>query len=933
MLTKTKNLILTFKAILLILMTFSTFSAESQCIIGISNLSNPSSCYASDGSFRITAVNGACGRTIRVYKNNLLLAQGTGNLTVSNQVAATFEVVAEPECGCTVPTIRTVTLFAGNPTPLSPYVNTGTGSYQADKVYVCRGGSVSLGVQPLGTSNLLLTGPGLSDSTPDGSSYWNLSNMQPAQSGNYTIKYTNPSGCESSVTIQVTVGNLSVNSGPDLAACIGTSHTLGTVVTGAGQCQQSCPSTLDSLLARWTLDQCNASDQTQQNSYTEFLPVYPSNGNCVSVSATNVYRDAGEHSCTPVFGSYTGDVGMCIPAMDSCDPLHYDPSHALKFEITVNPQEAGRITKLSFREQSPLIWFTTNGSTGPNNFNTKYLIRVYKNGLLIYSRDDVPTERTWNLETFDFTGVSGFNITEPSTFRFELRGYCVTNTGGNMSGWELDDIRIFGGCCTGLDTDTAVSYQWSNGATTPTITVNPTSSGTYTVTVTDCKGCTSTDQVNITVYPLPQATINGNLSICTGGSTFLTASGGTTYTWSTGETSSGILVNPPSTQTYTVTVSSALGCTASSSVTVVVHPLPSPVISGDLEICRGESTTLTASGGLTFEWSTGATTPSITVSPTTSTTYLVMATDQFGCQQYTEVLVVVRDLPVPSIVGDLILCLGESTTLTAAGGTNYAWSNGSSSSNITVTPASTTTYTVTVTNQYGCTSATSVTVTVHPLPVVVISGNNALCTGTSSQLTASGGVSYEWSTGASTASIMINPGLTTTYTVTVTDINGCTATGSRMATVYGLPNAQITGVKKVCQGSSATLTASGGIVFQWSTGSTNPEITVSPSVTTIYRVTVTDQNGCTGTSAHMVVANPNPTVTISGTDAFCIGGSTALTANASGTTFCEEDCRNELLLQWTFDQCNSEGLANQLDYSEFVANQISNGGLTSIPAT
>ena len=161
------------------------------------------------------------------------------------------------------------------------------------------------------------------------------------------------------------------------------SHTLAAGVSGQGTCSGTCPSTLDSLLVRWTLDQCNASNQNNQYDYTELQPEYPSNGNCISVTAKNVYRSHGEHSCTPVLGSYSGDVGICIPAMDSCNPLLYNSDNAVKIEVTITPQEAGRLSKISFKEQSPLQWITTNGSTGVNNYNTKYLVRVYKD---VYKR-------------------------------------------------------------------------------------------------------------------------------------------------------------------------------------------------------------------------------------------------------------------------------------------------------------------------------------------------------------------------------------------------------------------------------------------------------------------------------------------------------------------------------------------------------------------
>ncbi|MBK9737332.1 MAG: hypothetical protein IPO92_21215 [Saprospiraceae bacterium] len=923
---------ISFLIIFVILILSDRLSA--QCSLVVSNITQPSSCYASDGSISANATDqpgNPCERQIQVFKNGILLLTSTGSLLLQNLNTGDYQIVANSGCGCTEINTQIISLNGGNPSPLIPYVNLGLGSYQADDVFVCRGSNINLGVQSLGLLNLVLKGPnGLIDNTPDGSSFWTLTNVQPSYSGMYNISYTNSFGCISNVNINLRVGNLNVNVGSDKAACIGTTHMLNGGISGQSSCTATCPSSLDSLLINWTLDQCNANGQTNQNDYSEFLPTYLSKANCTNISASNVYRDAGEHSCTPVIGNPAGDNGICIPAMDSCDPLQYDSSLALKFEITINPGEAGRITKLTFKEQSPLNWMTTNGSKGINNYNTKYLLRVYKNGLLIYAENDRLTERIWNLESIDFSTINAFTVSSTSKFRFELRGYCVVPSGGNMSGWELDDIKVYGGCCTGLQTNNIVNYLWSSGETTSSISVSPSDNRNYRLTVTDCNGCSQTDDLNVVVYPLPVPGISGNLSVCLGGSTVLTASGGTSYVWSTGQSTSSIMVTPMSTSNYTVTVTNSNGCLANKDVTVVVNQLPSPIISGDLDICLGQTTTLTASGGMSYEWSNGSTTSLITVSPLINTTYLVMARDVNGCMDYTSVLVKVNALPIANVSGDFEICDGQETKLTATGGSSYLWNTGSSTNEITVKPSENTIYTVTVTDNNGCSASKSVQILVNMLPIAIISGNTTFCTGSSSLLTASGGISYSWNSGATTSSIMVNPGLSTFYTVTVTDSKGCTAVASRMATVNSLPEAKIVGENKICLGMTATLLASGGITYTWNTGQSSSAITVSPNENSIYTVTVTDVNGCLSSSAHGVVVNSLPIVSVTGINDLCFGDSTKLTANVSGNTFCDKDCRDELLLHWNFDACNAEGLSNQLDYTEFIPSVTSTGGLNSI---
>src|SRR5258706_358791 len=186
--------------------------------------------------------------------------------------------------------------------------------------------------------------------------------------------------------------------------------------------------------------------------------------------------------------------------------------------------------------------------------------------------------------------------------------------------------------------------------------------------------------------------------------------------------------------------------------------------------------------------------------------------------------------------------IGGSSTITASEATSFLWSTGATTAAITVSPTVTTTYTVTVTDANGCSSSCSTIVTVNPVPICSITcPNPVICIGGSATLTASGGISFLWSTGATTASITVSPTVTTVYTVTVTNANGCTSSCSTTVTVNPLPSCNITPANPaICVGGSSTLTASGGTSFLWSTGATTASITVSPTVTTTYTVTVTN---------------------------------------------------------------------------------------------
>src|SRR5207253_10432768 len=131
-----------------------------------------------------------------------------------------------------------------------------------------------------------------------------------------------------------------------------------------------------------------------------------------------------------------------------------------------------------------------------------------------------------------------------------------------------------------------------------TISVTPNVTTTYSVTVTDANGCTSSCSFTVTVTPAPVCNItSSNPSICVGGSSTLTASGGTSFLWSNAATTASITVNPTTTTTYTVTVTNANGCSSSCSTTITITPAPTCSISVSDTLCVGDSATLTASGG------------------------------------------------------------------------------------------------------------------------------------------------------------------------------------------------------------------------------------------------------------------------------------------------------------------------------------------------
>jgi len=318
-----------------------------------------------------------------------------------------------------------------------------------------------------------------------------------------------------------------------------------------------------------------------------------------------------------------------------------------------------------------------------------------------------------NGETTQSVDVTAGSYTVTGT---DSNGCSATSSASTVVEYPLPTVSISGTLefCAGQNTVLTAtaglsSYLWSNGETTQAITV--TSGGSYSVTGTDSNGCSNNDSVSVTEHALPIVSISGTLSFCAGANTTLTASGASTYLWSTGETTASITVSAGG--SYSVTGTDSNGCSASGSVSVTEYSLPSVSISGTLSYCAGASTTLDAGAGFaSYSWSNGETTQTISA---TAGNYTVTVTDSNGCSN-TSAQVTVTELALPTVAisGTLSYCAGSNTTLTATAGlSSYLWSSGETTQSITATAGS---YTVTGTDANGCsTTSSSVTVTETPL--------------------------------------------------------------------------------------------------------------------------------------------------------------------------------------------------------------------------
>lgn len=441
------------------------------------------------------------------------------------------------------------------------------------------------------------------------------------------------------------------------------------------------------------------------------------------------------------------------------------------------------------------------------------------------------------------------------------------------------------------------SYSWTpTGGTTATITA--VNAGEYTCTVTDQNSCTF--NLVASVAPInPSVNLNATaVNICSGGTTTLSASGSVSYTWSplsslSSTVGATVIASPTITTTYSVTGESAFGCVVSNTLEIQVYPDPAPLLSINADnFCSGSTASLSAAGALNYTWSPAAGLSDAFVSHPTYTLsnpviFTVTGADAIGCTGSSTLSV--SPLPVPDLTitaSTSAICLNESVTLTVLGANSYSWSNSATTSSIQVSPGTTTSFTAIGTGANGCAGNASVLVTVHPLPSVSITSNTLVCQGLTSELNATGAVTYTWNTGETGATLSVSPVSDISYQVTGTDVNGCVNTASINLVVNITPTISIIGRQEVCQNESLVLNAIGGTTYTWSTGQEVSPVTYTLNTSSVITVS-SGIAGCPpGTASISVTVNPRPTLSVPVASVVLYSGqSEQLAASGNGTQY------------------------------------------------
>ena len=407
----------------------------------------------------------------------------------------------------------------------------------------------------------------------------------------------------------------------------------------------------------------------------------------------------------------------------------------------------------------------------------------------------------------------------------------------------LTDVTQCAGTVT-LDAQNAgASFLWSTSETTQSITVS--TSGTYTVSITDANGCFTNDTAAVTINPLPVVNLGADTAQCVGTVTLDAQNAGAAYLWNDNTTAQTLVAS--ATGNYYVQVTDANNCVSSDTISVTINPLPVVNLGSDFTQCGGTVLINAQNAGASYLWQDSSTAQ--TFSATASGMYYVQVTDANNCVNSDTVMVTINALPVVNLGNDTTQCGGSVVLDAQNAGAVYMWCDATTSQ--TSVAAMSGMYCVLVTDSNGCQAGDSIMVTINALPVVNLGADTTQCGGTVTLNAQNAGASYLWND--STTAQTLTATTTAVYAVTVTDANGCSATDSINVTINSVPVVTFTlaadtvcddgGIVGPFNGSPAGGTYSGPGI---SNNSFDPSVAGTGTHTITY--IFTDVNGCSNTA-------------------------------------------------------------------------------------
>ena len=522
----------------------------------------------------------------------------------------------------------------------------------------------------------------------------------------------------------------------------------------------------------------------------------------------------------------------------------------------------------------------------------------------------VPTVNT----TYILTGSLANGCTKNDTISIDINPLPLLTTSIDATICEGDtiSIEVFGGSsCTWLTANNLSNSTVSNPQVWPTITT------TYQVLASDSNTCADTAEITITVNPKPTVNAGLDQNICKGDTAQISISGAINYQWSPDINisiinSSSLNVWPEDTTSYIVTGIDANFCINKDTIEINILKLPLADAGEDLWVCPGSSLTLSATGGITYNWFPDSTLNSSVGTPIATPfddeTYVVEVIDSNNCINYDTIFLRVEsDVPTDAGGDTLTICGFTNVVLggnpTAPAGSIYTWSSNSNitnptNSNPTSEPTAASWYTVETAND-TCTGIDSVFVDFFSEVIGNSSVDTSICFGESITLSVSGGNSYQWSpitnllgdtilSNEYSANPIASPNETTIFEVSIFDTNGCYIIDTTIINIKDLPNFDLGSDLFYCVNDSIELSSpvDQNYIYSWSPNYAISNINIyNPFVysmtDTNYILTLTDTLNCTSYDTIGVRINSLPNVSISGIDSLCYGDSTIL--NASGS--------------------------------------------------
>ncbi|MDI9341804.1 MAG: HYR domain-containing protein [Sediminibacterium sp.] len=703
---------------------------------------------------------------------------------------------------------------------------------------VCLGGSTTMSAS--GASTYTWTG-GVTNGVP----------FSPAVTTTYTVSATSAGGCTTTAVRTITVFPLPVIITNSPTACLGS--TINLTASGGAGYNWSGPNGFTSALQNPSIP----------NAVVNMAGVY-------TVTVTSA------QGCTNTAVSNVSISVLPPPALGSNTPC------------------TGNTLSLTTTAANSYTW------SGPNAFSSNLQNPLITNTSTLNS----------GIYTLTATNASGCQAT--GTLAVTIQSRPVINA--------MSNSPVCVGSVLNLSGSGGVSAQWNGPGAYSSVNYSPSiasaslaNSGNYSLTVTGANGCTSSTVIAVVVNTLPVIVTNSPTT-CAGTTINLTATGGSTYNWSGPNGFTSVQQNPsiPNATAvmggvYTVTVTTAQGCSGTAVANVSVSTLPPPALSSNTP-CTGTTLSLTATAATSYTWSGPNGFTSNLQNPVIANTgtvhggiYTLTISSGMGCQAVSTLSVTINTRPVVSATSNSSLCVGNVLNLSGSGGNSAVWSGPSGYTSASYSPAITTAsvanagnYTLTVTGANGCTSNTVIAVVVNTLPVIV-TNSPSTCFGSTVNLTASGGGTYNWSGPNAFTSVLQNPSLTNAssamsgiYTVTVTTPQGCSATAVSVASVIAQP-APVINSNAPCVGNTLSLTTVAALSYSWtgpngfSSVLQNPLIANTTTLNAgIYTLTTNNAGGCIANGTLAVTVHPRPLVQAGSNSPVCVGQ--VINLNGNGGT-------------------------------------------------